>query len=240
MIAVLEQTRSLDETYEKAERFGISRETVEQTRSELLAYILGMIVGDSGKQGGKQTRFASMRLDLHLSTKEPSNEILGEFVCLCANSLGISMNRARNKPPTGATLRSKKPSAAYRWASESSPLLAWLFSIALGLGWDQLTSYDPISMEWIFGAPAGFRKRFVQGMADSDGTVRDYVVEITSVPKSEFVTRLLQSLDMKTAYTRAEDGIPMRTVVKNAEAASLPIFNEFVKGYRYKQLLDTE
>ena len=76
--------------------------------------------------------------------------------------------------------------------------------------------------------------------ADSDGTVRNYVVEIASVPNSEFVTRALHSLDMKTAYNRTEYGVPMRTVVKNLEATNLPIFNEFVQGYRYKQLFDFE
>jgi len=240
ILAILDQTKPLDETYMRAERFGISRDSVNEMRPEFLAYLLGMTVGDSGKEGGKQVRFASMRLDLHLSMKEPTNELLGEFVCLCANSLGISMNRVRDKPPTGATRRSKKPSAAYRWASESSPLLAWMFFVCLGLEWDQLTSYDQVRMEWILDTPAEFRKRFVQGMADSDGTVRYYVVEITSVPNSEFVTRLLHSLGLHTAYARDEDGVPMRTVVKNTEAAHLPIFNEFAQTYRYKQLLDIE
>ncbi len=207
-------------------------------REDLFAYALGMIVGDSGKLGGKQERFASMRLDLHLSMKQPTNERLGEFLCLCTNSIGLSMERAKDKPPTGATRRSKVPTAAYRWTSESSPLLAWMFSVGTGLGWDQLTSTDPVNMEWVFQTSFDFRKRFIQGMADSDGTVRNYVVEITSVPNCDFVTRVLHSLGLNSAYSRLEDGVLMRTVVKNREAAQLPIFNEIVHSYRYQQLHD--
>ncbi|MDA4134553.1 MAG: hypothetical protein OK441_03175 [Thaumarchaeota archaeon] len=238
LVAILRQIHSIDDIYGRAERFGIPKQSIEQMRLDFLAYIFGMIVGDSGKLGGEQERFASMRLDLHLSMKQPTNEALGEFVCMCANALGISMDRARDKPPTGATRSSKKPTPAFRWTSESSPLLAWMFSVGLGLRWDQLTSYDPVNMNWIFETPVEFRKRFIQGMADSDGCARDYTVEITSVPNSDLVTEILHSLGLKSANTRTENGLPMRTVVKNAEAASLPIFNEFVRSYRYRQLLD--
>ena len=240
ILAVLDQTRPLDQTYSRAESFGIPRDAVDKMRPYLLAYLLGMIVGDSGKQGGKQVRFASMRLDLHLSKKHETNHRLGDFVCLCANSLGIPMEKMRDKPPTGATRRSKNPTAAYRWTSESSPLLAWMFSVCLGLDWDQLTSYDQVKMEWILDSPAEFRKGFVQGLADSDGTVRPYTVEIASVPNSEFVAKLLRGLGLGSAHSIKEDDMLMRVSLKSADAASLPIFNEFVRSYRYQQLLDIE
>ena len=92
-------------------------------------------------------------------------------------------------------------------------------------------------MDWIFGTSPDFRKRFIQGLADSDGTVRPYVVEITSTPNTELVTRVLHSLGLTSAYGREENGEMLRTVVRNAEAANLPIFNEFTKGYRYQKLM---
>jgi hypothetical protein len=92
-------------------------------------------------------------------------------------------------------------------------------------------------MDWTFGMSRDFRKRFIQGLGDSDGTVRPYVVEITSTPNTELVTKLLQSLGLTSAYSRKENGEMLRTVVRNAEAASLPVFNEFTKGYRYQRLM---
>jgi hypothetical protein len=92
-------------------------------------------------------------------------------------------------------------------------------------------------MDWIFEAPFDFRKRFVQAIADSDGRVKSYVVEIVSVPNADFVTRLLHTLDLPSAYTRIEYGQPLRTSVRAKEAAELPIFNEFIKSYRYEYLM---
>jgi hypothetical protein len=195
------------------------------------------MVGDLAKYGGQQSRFASMNLDLQLSQKHTSNERLGEFVCLATNCLGIPMNRIHDKAPTGATKLSRNPTSAYRWNSERSPILAWMFSVCLGLKWTQLTSYDPVRMEWIFEAPFDFRKRFVQGIADSDGHVKSYVVEIVSVPNADFFTRLLRTLNMPSAYTRIEYGQRLRTSVRAKEAAELPIFNEHTKGYRYELLM---
>jgi hypothetical protein len=93
-------------------------------------------------------------------------------------------------------------------------------------------------MEWIFNAPREFRLRFIQGLADSDGSVKPYEVVITSVPNADLVTKLLQSLEMTTAHTLYENGVPLRTQVNRKQAATLPIFNEIVQGYRYRKNLD--
>jgi len=71
---VLRQTKPLSETYERAARFGIARETVEQMRPGMFSYTLEMMVGDSSKMGGLQERFASTNLELALSKKHPENE----------------------------------------------------------------------------------------------------------------------------------------------------------------------
>jgi hypothetical protein len=227
----------LPQTYELGKKLGLSESQTRSIRHELFAYLLGMMVGDLGKSGNKQRRFASTNLDLQLSQKHPSNERFGTFVCLATNCLGIPMDRIGDKAPTGDTKRSRNPTSAYRWTSERSPLFAWMFSVCLGLRWTQLTSYDPVNMDWIFEAPFDFRKRFVQAIADSDGRVKSYVVEIVSVPNADFVTRLLHTLDLPSAYTRIEYGQPLRTSVRAKEAAELPIFNEFIKSYRYEYLM---
>ncbi len=227
----------LPQAYELGKAFALDESQVNSMKLELFAYLLGRMVGDLGKSGGQQNRFSSMLLDLQLSKKHSSNDRFGKFVCLATNSLGIQMKSVRDKPPTGDTKLSDNPTAAYRWTSERSPLFAWMFSVCLGLDWTQLTSDNPVRMDWILDAPFDFRKRFVQALADSDGRVKSYVVEIVSVPNAEFFERLLHTLGLPSAYTRIEYGQPLRTSVRAKEAAELPIFNELVQGYRYELLM---
>lgn len=230
------QLKPLDETYRRARLFGIPERRTDRMRPELFSYALGMVLGDAGKEGGQQQRLSSMNIDLHLTKKEPTNERLGELVCMCTNSLGIQMERRKDKPPTGATKTSQQPTPAYRWASERSPLIAWMFSVGLGLNWDETTSNSQVRMDWVFNTPFDFRKRFVQALADSDGTVKPYTVVITSTPNAEFLTKLFHSLGLESARTKYENGKPLRTAINAREAAKLPVFSEFAKGYRYQKL----
>ncbi|MGD0638835.1 MAG: hypothetical protein ABSA72_12430 [Nitrososphaerales archaeon] len=149
------------------------------------------------------------------------------------------MERIKDGEPSGATKPAKDPSGSYRWNSQRSPLLAWMFYVGMGMEPGQTTRDDPVHMDWIFTTPFEFRKRFVQGLSDSDGCARVHVVEICSVPNAVFTTRLLLSLGVSSAYTRKEYGNDLRSVVKNEEASRLPIFNEFTGSYRYRQLMHT-
>jgi transposase-like protein len=233
---LIEQTQPLHEAYQRASRFQISKLDFGRIRLELFAYLLGMLLGDAGKLGGRQERFASMNIDLQLSQKQLTNLRLGEFVCMCSNAIGIEMDRVKDAAPSGARKLAKNPTDAYRWTSERSPLIAWMFTAGLGLGWNQSTSTDSVHMDWIFSTPPEFRKRFVQGIADSDGNVHEYGVRIASVPNAHFVAKVLQSLGLHTAHATQEYGESLRTYVNAREAAKLPIFNEYVKSYRFQKL----
>ncbi|HZW84883.1 MAG TPA: hypothetical protein VFE91_03140 [Nitrososphaerales archaeon] len=232
---VLSQLPSLATT-QQGQRFGIAPEQFGQIRTELFGYLLGMLVGDAGKRGGLQSRVSSMNIDLQLKRDEPTNERFGEFVCYCAGLFGLEMHRIKDKPPSGTQLLGESPSFAFRWISQRSPLVAWMFHDCLGLGWEELTSLNPLRMDWLFTSPHNFIKRFAQGVADSDGTVKQYVVEIASMPNAEFVTAILHHLGMASAVTRREGGSPMRSVVRIAEAASLPLFSEFARTYRFEKM----
>ena len=233
---VISQISPLKQTYARARSFGLGAREIQAMRLGLFAYLLGIMVGDSGKLGGEQRRYASMNLDLQLTKKRSTNERLGAFVLVCANDLGLEMARFKDKQPTGQTAISKQPSAAYRWTSERSPLLAWMFSTGLGLQWNQTTTTHQVHMDWIFNTSRDFRIRFVQGVADSDGCVKDYVVEIASVPNSAFLARLLQSLGVTSAHVAYEGGEPLKTRMNRKQASALPVFNEFVNSYRYQKM----
>jgi len=236
--AVVAQLNPLDDSYRRAMNFGLSRETIDGIRSDLFSYLLGIMGGDAGKEGGRQERFDSSNIDLQLSLSHPSNERLGDFVFMCVNNLGIVMNRKLDKQPSGTTRFARNPSAAYRWISERSPLIAWMQNVGLGLQWGECTTLNELRMDWIFNTPRSFRIRFVQGLADSDGTVKPSEVILTSVPNADMVTRLLQTLDMTTAHTIHEQGRSLRTMVNRKQSATLPIFNEFVKTYRYEKMMN--
>jgi len=222
----------------RAAALGIDPTLGTSTRLELFAYLLGAMVGDVATEFGETERLVSAVLDFQLTKKKESNERLGELVCLCTNSLGLAMGRRKDKPPSGATLKAKDPAHAYRWVSSRSPIVGWVHQVCMGLLPTERTSYNPVRMQWILDTPAPFRRRFVQGLADSDGSVKSYVVEVTSVPNSEFIVAVLRSLGLGTAHVVIEDGIPLRTRVQAKEAARLPMFNEWTKGYRYEQLLE--
>jgi hypothetical protein len=95
-----------------------------------------------------------------------------------------------------------------------------------------------LRMDWIFDAPRSFKIRFVQGMADSDGSVKPSEVVITSVPNADFLTKILLSLGMTTAHTIYEKMLPLRTMVNRRQSATLPIFSEYVQSYRYEKLMN--
>ena len=46
-----------------------------------------------------------------------------------------------------------KPHGFYTWVSQASPLIDWLFNVALGLKDGELTTYDPIRADWMLLAP---------------------------------------------------------------------------------------
>jgi len=237
VLDVVNQLRPLETAYERAALLGIARAQIQVMRTDLFAYTLGIMVGDSAKHGGEQLRYSSMSLDLQFTRRKPTNERLGEFVLMCANSLGLKMTRIKDKSPTGRQLLARHPTPAYRWSSERSPLLAWMFSVGLGLGWGETTTMNQIRMNWIFEMPKTFRIRFVQGVADSDGCVKRSEVEIASVPNAQFFADLLQSLGMTTAHVSYEKGEPLKTMLNRKQASTLPIFNEYVKGYRYRRMM---
>ena len=94
---ILKQITPLERTFERSEKFGLSKESIERMRAELFAYALAMVLGDAGKEGGQQKRATSTNLDLVFTQKQGTNELLGEFTCMCMNSIGLEMERIKDK-----------------------------------------------------------------------------------------------------------------------------------------------
>lgn len=197
---------------------------------ESIYYLLGFIVGDAIKHLGPEKRL-TLSLSLQLTKKHPDNLQLGEYVMKCVRMLGIRALRGYDGQP-----RKKVPNGFYSWNTAYSGAIGWLFTACLGLRWNQKTTTDPVSMDWIFFAPRRYRLWFLRGLADSDGGVQFHHrwAEICSSPNTEFVRALFESLELRT-QVRIHNGygyVSMSAV----DAARIQLFNPDIMTYRRRLL----
>jgi len=129
------------------------------------------------------------------------------------------------------------PHGRYHWKSRPSPIITWMFRRCLGLKDGQLTTYDPVSIDWITSMERSFRIAFIQGLADSDGYVhlQNQEVHLIVSPNLASVSKILDSLSVGylSGVSKGMDIIKIRC----KEAADLPIFSPMAKSYRYARLV---
>jgi hypothetical protein len=119
--------------------------------------------------------------------------------------------------------------------SEASPLIDWIYNVALGLEEGQLTTYDPIKADWTLHAPREFRLGLVQGIAESDGSVSiaSQTVEFWIGPNWEFMKGLLATFGLRAFRSREAVSLTKHQAIKSYE---VPVFSEFLKTVRYQRL----
>lgn len=217
---------------ERLDRFGLTKYDIRSLRLKLFAYFLGVLIGDASKLADKRKFGTTRRVGLSLTKRYMSNENFGEFVCLCANSLGLRMRRIKDTP------KGKRNSHPfYRWSSQSSMLIQWVFNVCLGLNDNQLTTYDSVNSEWVLKSPKDFQIWFIQGIADSDGFIDLQASQagIITQPNTELIKHVLENLGVNSKK-RIFDGRLEGLMISLEDAYKLPIFNPFVKSYRFKLL----
>lgn len=231
LLRVINQLPILSETYKKAEDFSISRNFLENNRNLFFAYLLGVMIGDAGKHGFQRSHRFIRRIQLKLTKKEDTNKKLGEFVGLCVNALGLRYSQCRDVPPS-----KKNKFYFYSWNSQSSLLISWMMEACFGLGVRDRTSYDPIKAEWILNSPKNFKIWFLQGVADSDGyiDINTFQAGIVSKPNIKFIQKVLDSLNIKSKISYLHKGSLYSIRFNLRDAYKLPLFNEYVKLYRYE------
>lgn len=211
-------------------RFNIKTDDIKILRLNLFAYLLGMIVGDTSKPGVKTKSGTTRRIQLRLTKRYKSNKRLGEFTCLCMNNIGLRMSRYKDCPQGKMNTY-----PFYAWCSQHSHLIDWIFKICLGLDNDEKTTYDPINAKWILKTPKEFRIWFLQGLADSDGYVdiKCYQAGIITGPNHELVQQILTSLSIHSNKGFLHKGTLSVIRINLRDAKKLPLFNPYVKLYRY-------
>ncbi len=192
-------------------------------------YLLGWLAGDAVKQFAAGSPKA--RIGIGLCKKHPENLALGEYVSECIRTLGVPVNRIADEPS-----RESEPHGSFRWLSSYSLVVSWLKAACLGLTREELTSYVPVKMDWLFTAPNELRLWFLRGLADSDGTVnlRNKAVFIVTSPNTKIVRGLLDSVGChNTAGLSKGVGV---VAISGADAARIQIFNPDIFTHRRKLL----
>ena len=193
----------------------------------LFGFLLGMIIGDASKprQGG-----GHRHVSLVLSKKYDTNLKLGEFTCQCAMAMGLRMHRAKDHPKP-----SHKPHEFYEWTSQASPLIDWIFNVALGLKDRDLTTYDPVHADWALEAPKEFRLGLVQGLAESDGSVSiaSQQVEFWVDPHRGLLRGLLGTFGLRGFNNRQAFTLANTQAIKSFK---VPVFSPQLETIRYKRL----
>jgi len=190
----------------------------------IFGFIVGIIIGDGHKP--KQGR-GHRHLNLTLSKRYETNLKIGDFTTFCANQLGLRMERKPDLPKPEI-----KPFGFYVWASQSSPLLDWIFNIVLGLEDGQHTTYDPIRMDWALEAPLDFRLGLLHGLAESDGSVSvaSQTVEFWVIPDWDFMIRLLASFGLSGFRNREAVSMVKSQAVNSFK---IPVFAPHLRTVRY-------
>jgi transposase-like protein len=202
-------------------------ESSKFTRPYLFGFLLGIVIGDGHKP--KQGR-GHRRLNLVMSKKYETNLKIGDFTCLCANQLGLRMEKGEDmpKPPD-------KPHGFFQWNSQSSPLMDWIFLVAIGLADGQHTTYDIVHLDWALEAPRDFRVGLVQGIAESDGSVSiaSQTVEFWVIPDWEFMIKLLATFGLRGFRNREAVSLVKTQAIKSFE---VPVFSDYLQTVRYEKL----
>ena len=224
----IEQFPPIQEDHPALKLFGLSAMWAEANRLELFGFLLGFLIGDAGKyfpEYGRNSRHnATSSLNTNMKGIASNRRIL-TYVQLCLDVIGIQSHKI--VPAPGTT----------RWTSESSNLLTWMFRVCLGLRSGERTSRNPVKMEWLLDCPREFLRAVLQGIAESDGSVRKngYYAEIASVPNAAFFQRVLSVVGIPSRIHPKRS--PRQVRINLGSAVRLLLFNPIIKSYRFRSLM---
>ena len=149
----------------------------------------------------------------------------------CISMLGMTCGRIKDGSP-----RANNPYGSYRWMSYFSEVFYWFHTACLGLNEYQLTSYNPVCMDWLLTASPASIEWFLRGIADSDGcvNVNNRTVEITSEPNGPLFVKLFAMVGIRAKIYKSKG---YDTVSISApDAARMQIFNVQVGTHRSELL----
>jgi hypothetical protein len=208
--------------------FGLTSAWAEEHKAELFWFLLGFFVGDAGKRyihnEPRLRHYRKTAMNTRMTSKDSNFRVL-RYVQLALECLGISSHQVQS----GTNL--------IHWNSESSNIMTWILQACAGLKEGETTSTNKIDMQWMKNCPGNLIIAFLQGLADSDGSVDTYgrYAEIASMPNSAFYKDLLDILG--TNAHKYPETNPRTARILLQYAVQLPLFNPIIRSYRYQRLM---
>jgi len=228
ILEFLKQFPPVSKESEALRFFGLTSAWAEEHKAELFWFLLGFLVGDAGKQyvhnenRARHYRKTSMAT---MMTHKDSNFRVLRYVQLALECIGIPSHQIASD------------GTVVRWNSISTNVITWAIQVCLGLKEGETTSTHKLDMSWMASCPMNLVIAFLQGLADSDGSIDTYgyYACIASVPNSAFYETLLETLGIDAhIYPK---GQPQQVRILLQHAVRLTLFNPVIRSYRYELLM---
>jgi hypothetical protein len=228
ILEFLEQFQPVSPNSEALRFFGLTGDWAKEHRAELFWFLMAFLVGDGGKQyvhnEYRARHYKKTAMTTRMTYKDSNFRVL-RYVQLGLELIGIPSRQVKSED------------GVVRWNSEASNAITWMMQGSIGLKEGQSTSNYPVDMPWMKNCPKKLIVAFLQGIADSDGSVdkHGYYTSISSIPNTLFFKELFEILGVEAhAYPRAK---PQQVRIWLKPALELPFFNPIVRSYRYEQLI---
>ena len=197
---------------------------------EQLAYLLGLVLAD----GTFNDSLYAGNIVVKASTVYDWADRLLAFVKVSLARFGITAYYHTEKADPDAQSKRFSEYDMQLVSSGHNPLLLYARHVLLRLQDEGTKTYIPLDCDYIFQMPKAFRVRFLQGLADGDGTVdiAKHRLAISSLVNRKFIIRLLQSLGIhaRLQFVRDKEARveTLQVAVSKTEdllrAAELPAF----------------
>lgn len=175
-----------------------------------------MILSDTSKPEGYSN---SNQCLVSLTRKYSWNLNIGDNFCKYFKSLGIKAHRVKDND----RLRERAPHGEFRWISEKSPFNFWILKTCFGFTRKQRTTFNAIKSDWIINSSYEFRKAFLQGLCDGDGSAHNFLrVEISCDPNQKFIVSLLNTFNIHSYIDK--DAVCVSNFKSLLKCNSIPIF----------------
>jgi len=228
ILEFLKQFPPVSEESEALRFFGLTSAWAEEHKAELFWWLLGFMVGDMGKRyvhnEPRLRHYRKTAMNTRMTNKDSNLRVL-RYVQLALECLGILSHKVHSED------------GVVRWNSISSNILTWMIQVCSGLNEGEKTSTHQLDMPWMKSSPENLIIAFLQGLADSDGSVDTFgrYAEIASMPNSAFYKHLLDILGTNAHMYPATNPRTARILLQYA--VQLPLFNPIIRSYRYEKVI---
>ena len=228
ILEFLTQFPPISQESEALRFFGLTSAWAEEHKAELFWFLLGFLVGDAGKQyvhnENRSRHYRKTAVTTRMTNKDSNFRVL-RYVQLALESLGMMSHQVHSG------------NEVVHWNSESSNIITWTIQVCLGLKEGETTSTHKLNMPWLKICPKNLIVAFLQGLADSDGSVdkNGYYADIASVPNSLFYKEVFDVLQIESHVYPKER--PQQVRILLHYAVQLSLFNPIVRSYRHEQVI---